>query len=348
MSKTEIINEEPNIPEAVPQSEEDKFFGKTTEINNTIPEGLEVEVIDDVEVVNDTPKEDRVAKKSEDNTPDVDDETVDKEISDYSKRAGDRIAKIKYEYHEERRAKEAASRESEEAIKRLQTLMSENQKLQAMVDQGGEVLNKQAYNNALWAKQNAQESFKKAYEEGNADEMTKAQELLSKATLAEQQASSMAAQVQHEIASKMPVEQPVAPPQQQLDPEMQAWSQKNPWFMGSEPVHKEMTSFAMYVDQSLQAKGIDPASKATEYYQEVDVAMRQQFPTFFGVQPSNQPEMAESNTSKRQPSTVVASATRDSGNKKPTQIRLTQTQVKLARQLGISPEQYANQLLREA
>jgi hypothetical protein len=58
--------------------------------------------------------------------------------------------------------------------------------------------------------------------------------------------------------------------------------------------------------------------------------------------------MAESNTSNRQPSTVVASATRDSGNKKPTQIRLTQTQVKLARQLGISPEQYANQLLREA
>ena len=80
--------------------------------------------------------------------------------------------------------------QSEEAIKRLQVLMSENQKLQAMVDQGGQVLNKQAYNNALWAKQNAQEAFKKAYEEGNADEMTKAQELLSKATLAEQQASN--------------------------------------------------------------------------------------------------------------------------------------------------------------
>jgi len=350
MSKTEIINEEPNIPETVPQSEEDKFFGKTTEINNTIPEGLEVEVVDDIEVVNDTPKEDRVAKKAEDNTPDVDDDTVDAEITDYSKRAGDRINKLKYEYHEERRAKEAASRESEEAIKRLQLLMSENQKLQAMVDQGGQVLNKQAYNNALWAKQNAQEAFKKAYEEGNAEEMTKAQELLSKATLAEQQASSMAAQVQNEIASKMPVQQPVVPQQeQQLDPDMQAWSQKNPWFMGSEPVHKEMTSFAMYVDQSLQAKGIDPATKSKEYYQEVDVAMRQQFPTFFGVQPTNETEMSqESETPKRQPSTVVASATRDSGNKKPTQIRLTQTQVRLARQLGISPEQYANQLLREA
>jgi hypothetical protein len=53
-------------------------------------------------------------------------------------------------------------------------------------------------------------------------------------------------------------------------------------------------------------------------------------------------------TSKRQPQTVVASATRDSGNKKPTQIRLTKTQVALARQLGITPEQYANQLLKEA
>ena len=156
MSETEIINEEPNIPETVPQTTEEKFFGKQTEIDSQIPEGLEVEVDDD------TPAEDRRPAKAEDTSPDVDDETVDKEIADYSKRAGERIAKIKYEYHEERRAKEAATRESQEAIKRLQTLMSENQRLQAMVDQGGEVLNKQAHNNALWAKQNAQEAFKKA------------------------------------------------------------------------------------------------------------------------------------------------------------------------------------------
>ncbi len=341
MSETEIINEEPNIPLTVPQSQEDKFFGQTTEINNEIPEGLEVEIIDD------TPEEDRRPKKAEDTTPEVDDEAVDKEISDYSKKAGDRIAKIKYEYHEERRAKEAASRESKEAVARLQTLMSENQKLQTMIDQGGQVLNKQAHNNALWAKQNATEAFKKAYEEGNADEMSKAQELLSKATLAEQQSSSMAQTVQSQIAANMP--QPVPIPQQkQLDPDMQAWAQKNPWFMGSEPVHQEMSSYAMYLDQCLQAKGIDPASKSQEYYSEVDKEMRQKFPTFFGVTSTNETEMFHGETPKRQPSTVVASATRDSGNKKPTQIRLTQTQVKLARQLGISPEQYANQLLRES
>ena len=338
MSETEIINEEPNIPETVPQSTEDKFFGKQTEIDSQIPEGLEVEVVDD------TPQEDRRPAKAEDTSPDVDDETVDKEIADYSKRAGERIAKIKYEYHEERRAKEAASRESAEAVQRLQTLMAENQKLQAMVDQGGQVLNKQAQNNALWAKKNATEQFKKAYEEGNAEEMTKAQELLSKATLAEQQSPNIAATLQQQIAQNLP--QPQMQPAQP-DPDMQVWSQKNPWFMGSEPVHKEMTSYAMYVDQSLQAKGIDPASKSEEYYNEVDNAMRQQFPTFFGATPEVEISQEEE-APKRQPSTVVASATRDSGNKKPTQIRLTQTQVKLARQLGISPEQYANQLLKEA
>ena len=339
MSDTEIINEEPNIPETVPQSTEDKFFGKQTEIDNQIPEGLEVEVIDD------TPEEDRRPAKAEDASPDVDDETVDKEISDYSKRAGERIAKIKYEYHEERRAKEAATRESAEAVQRLQTLMAENQRLQAMVDQGGEVLNKQAHNNALWAKQNAQEAFKKAYEEGNAEEMTKAQELLSKATLAEQQSTNMAATLQQQIAQNLPQPEIQAA---QPDPDMQAWAQKNPWFMGSEPVHKEMTSYAMYVDQSLQAQGIDPASKSQEYYNEVDNAMRKQFPTFFGATSTPEVEVSQEEAPKRQPSTVVASATRDSGNKKPTQIRLTQTQVKLARQLGISPEQYANQLLKEA
>ena len=338
---TEIINEEPNIPETVPQSQEDKFFGKTTEINNDIPEGLEVEVINDI------PEEDRRPKKAEDSTPEVDDEAVDKEIADYSKKAGDRIAKIKYEFHEERRAKEAATRESKEAVKRLQTLMSENQRLQTVVNQGGEVLNKQAYNNALWAKQSAQNEFKKAYEEGDADAMTKAQEMLSKATLAEQQSSSMAQVVQNEIHSQIPPEPPVVQ-EAQPDPDMQVWSQKNPWFMGSEPIHKEMTSYAMYVDQALKTKGIDPATKSEEYYKEVDGAMKQQFPTFFGVSSSNELEIIHDVSPKRQPSTVVASATRDSGNKKPTQIRLTQTQVKLARQLGISPEQYANQLLRES
>jgi len=341
MSKAEIINEEPNFEGVVPQTQEDQFFGKQTEIDNKIPDDLEVTIIDD------TPQEDRRPAKAEDASPEVDDDVVDKEIADYSKRAADRISKIKYEYHEERRAKEAAARESKEAVARLQTMMSENQRLQAMVEQGGEVLNKQAHNNALWAKQNAQAEFKKAYEEGDADAMTKAQEMIARATLAEQQSNNMAQSVQAEVTKNMPVQQP-ATQQQELDPEMKAWSSKNPWFMSTVPEHQEMSSYALTIDQRLRNQGINPEEDSQKYYAEVDKNMRNEYPNFFGVQVDQTAEVvSEAGTTKRQPSTVVASATRDSGNKKPSQVRLTQTQVKLARQLGISPEQYANQLLKE-
>ena len=341
MSKAEIINEEPNFEGVVPQTQEDQFFGKQTEIDNKIPDDLEVTIIDD------TPQEDRRPAKAEDASPEVDDDVVDKEIADYSKRAADRISKIKYEYHEERRAKEAAARESKEAVARLQTMMSENQRLQAMVEQGGEVLNKQAHNNALWAKQNAQAEFKKAYEEGDADAMTKAQEMIARATLAEQQSTNMAENVQAQVTKNMPVQQDVAQ-QQELDPDMKAWSSKNPWFMSTVPEHQEMSSYALTIDQRLRNQGINPEEDSQKYYAEVDKNMRNEYPNFFGVQVDQTAEVvSEAGTTKRQPSTVVASATRDSGNKKPSQVRLTQTQVKLARQLGISPEQYANQLLKE-
>ena len=341
MSKAEIINEEPNFEGVVPQTQEDQFFGKQTEIDNKIPDDLEVTIIDD------TPEEDRRPAKAEDASPEVDDDVVDKEIADYSKRAADRISKIKYEYHEERRAKEAAARESKEAVARLQTMMSENQRLQAMVEQGGEVLNKQAHNNALWAKQNAQAEFKKAYEEGDADAMTKAQEMIARATLAEQQSTNMAENVQAQVTKNMPV-QKQAEQKQELDPEMKEWSSKNPWFMSTVPEHQEMSSYALTIDQRLRNQGINPEEDSQKYYAEVDKNMRNEYPNFFGVQVDQTAEVvSEAGTTKRQPSTVVASATRDSGNKKPSQVRLTQTQVKLARQLGISPEQYANQLLKE-
>jgi len=322
--------------------QEERFFGVKTEINTNPSDEVEIEVIDD------TPQEDRRSPKVETNEVPADDDTIDKEITDYSKRAGDRISKIKYEYHEERRAKEQALRESQEAVKALQNVMSENQKLQTVVDQGGNVLNQQALNNAQWAKYNAQQTFKKAYEEGDADAMSSSQAELAQATLAEQQAGNYAQTMQHNIAAQY-----VEPVQQtnkkELDPDMNKWAQKNPWFMGSEPVHKEMTSYAMYVDQSLQSQGIDPASKSQEYYNQVDNSMRKQFPSFFGVPETNsvETEQVQVPSNKRQVSNPVAPATRNS-SKNPRKIHLTQSQVSIARRLNITPEQYANQLLKES
>ena len=325
--------------ESVPeQTSEDKFFGVANEINTSPTKDIEVEVIDE------RPEEDRRPPKVETTQELVDDDSLDQEIADYSKKAGERINKIKYEFHEERRAKEQALRESQEATRALKTLMSENQKLQSVVTQGGDVLNQQALNNAQWAKYNAQEKFKKAYEEGNAEVMAGAQAELAQATLAEQQAGNYAEQLQTNVVSQY------VEPQQQIekpsDPEMDAWSKKNPWFMGTDPAHKEMTSFAMYVDQSLQANGIDPAKDSQKYYSEIDVKMKQQFPNFFGVtqQPMETEEVEI--TPKRQVTNPVAPATRNS-SKSPRKIHLTQSQVALAKRLNITPEQYANQLLKE-
>ena len=114
--------------------------------------------------------------------------------------------------------------------------------------------------------------------------------------------------------------------------------------MGTDPTHREMTSYAMYLDQTLKQQGVDPSTQAETYYAKIDEEMRSKYPNFFGVTP---PIEIQEETPKRQPQTVVAPTSRDSGTKKPSQVRLTQTQVKIARQLGISPEQYANQLLKE-
>ena len=331
-----------NIELESDHSREDKFFGVQTEINTEKPE-VEVEIIDD------TPEEDRRPPKKETKEEPVDDEALDKEISDYSERAGKRISKIKYEYHEERRAKEAAQRESNEAVNRLKTMMAENERLKAMVDKGGEALNTQALNNAQWAKQNAQAQFKKAYDEGDADEMAKAQEVLAKATLAEQQASNYAESIQQQVVQNMPVPDIT---KQKLDPEMEAWSKDNPWFMdNSNPRHKTMTAFALSIDAELHYEGIKPETDPKKYYSEVDKRMRVKYPDFFGASNTQQEVQVEQpiqveETPKRQPSNVVAPATRSTG-KKPRSIRLTQTQVQVARQLNITPEQYANELLKQ-
>ena len=322
------------------QSQENKFFGVKTEINTSNPE-LEIEVVDD------RPEEDRKAKKETTDEVPVNDETLDQEISDYSKRAGERINKIKYEYHEERRAKEAALRENQEAVHRLKSMMTQNEKLQAMVNQGGEALNKQALNNAQWARHNAQSEFKKAYDEGDAEKMAEAQAMLAKAALAEQQSSGYAASLQQNVTQNLPKEEPI--PEQiprTMDADMQEWSGKNTWFMGTDSAHREMTSYAMTIDQRLKNKGIDPATRSKDYYNAVDQAMQKEYPQFFGVASSEEIVQIEE-TPKRQPANVVAPASRNSG-KKPRSIRLTQSQVAIARKLGITPESYANQLIRES
>ena len=348
--QNEVVNEtietefQPNAEGVLePQSMEDKFFGVKNEVVTDNTEKVEVEIVDD------TPEEDRRPPKKETKEEPVDDETVDKEITEYSKRAGDRINKIKYEFHEERRAKEAAQRIADEATKNLQTVMSENQRLQQLIEEGSKMLNNQAVSNAQFASTAATAEYKKAYEEGDADKMAEAQKKISQAALLEQQAPYYANQYVQQSQVQQPTVQETEVPK--LDAAQVEWQSKNPWFMNNQDTkHRQMTSYAIYVHEGLMRDGVDPATQADKYYSSIDDKMRKEFPDFFGVTPEAPEVETEVVTEeKRQPSNVVAPATRNSGtNKNPRSIRLTQTQVNIARQLGITPEQYAKQILKEA
>lgn len=353
----EVVNKEEEITT-------DSFFGVKHDLvtDSKNSEEVEVEVIEEDSNLPDP--EDVKVKTEESAEPEVKteevvvtDEDLDKEITDYSERAGKRINQLKYEYHEERRAKEASAKEKDEAVRRLKTLMEENQRLQKFVNTGSQALNQQALQNAQWAKYNAQLQLKKAYDDGNTEELAKAQELLSKATLAEQQAGSYANQVaQYAETQPAPAtlqtqgQEQTTEAEKPKDPALEAWSQKNPWFMGTDPAHRDMTAYAMYVDQKLQQRGINPETQSSEYYAEIDKQMRQEFPQFFGVQsePAQVAEQTkvESAPVSKEASTVVAPVSRTTG-KTPRKVQLSAEQVRLARQLGITPEQYANQLLKE-
>ena len=119
------------------------------------------------------------------------------------------------------------------------------------------------------------------------------------------------------------------------DAKTKAWAAQNEWF-GND---SEMTGYAFGVHESLVKQGINPQSQADEYYNRIDKSMRQRFPDKFDEQ---QVEAAPV----RQTGSVVAPAQRSA--KKPRSVQLPSPQGSLAKSLGLTADQYAAQLLKEA
>lgn len=327
-----------NPPEMETQSNEEKFLGVKSSVGIDRESNIEVEVIDD------RPKEDRKPPKKEtsDNS---------EEISDLSENANKRIKKLKYDYHEERRRKEEAERLRDEAVNYAKRAVTENERLSRLVGTGQEELIKQAKQKAEYAKQSAAQNYKKAYEDGDADAIAKAQQVLTEATLASQQAEYLPQQLANQVLQEEQKQQQNVQPQQQQpavpkvpepDPQAVEWQKDNTWFGTDE----EMTNFAYGVHAKLVKENVDPTSK--EYYDRVDQRMREVFPQEFDIEESYQEVAEPEDTRKSQPTppNVVAPATRNNGAR-PNKVKLTATQVSLARKLGITPEQYAAELIKE-
>ena len=315
-------------------STEQKFLGVKSKIGSKPDEVVESENEIDIEIIDDV--EAKPEKKEKVFAEDVKDKPVDEEILNVDKGVQKRIDQLTAKHHEERRQKEQAAKLRDEAIKYAQQIKSENDRLSQLVNDGQQYLGKQAEERAEFAKQAAQQKYKEAYEQGNTEEMVIAQEALTRATMDAASAEQFNARIPEE--EFVPQQQEQFVPQQQVPPRPDdkaiSWQAKNQWF-GNDP---EMTSFAYGVHEKLvREENINPASD--EYYERIDSRMKSVFPDFFG---SEEKEAVSSNSQ----SSVVAPATRNNGAK-PRKIQLTATQVALAKRLGVTPEQYANQLVKD-
>jgi hypothetical protein len=304
------------------QGEEFKFPDEKVEDKKDDAVDFEVEGDSEIEVVDDTPEEDRGRAPMKEPPAEV----TDDELAQYSEGVKKRIQHFSKGYHEERRAKEAALREREEAVRLAQQLMEENKKLQAAQGQSQQVLLEQAKRVVQTELEDAKRKYREAYEAGDADKVVEAQEALTAAKIkAEKVNNFKPAAVQQEKPVVQPASQQVkdsAP----VDPKARAWQQANPWF----GVDDEMTAVALTVHRKLVESGVDPTSD--EYYERINGRVRQLFPDAFS---SEKPVKKSS---------VVAPASRSTAPKK---IVLTQSQVNLAKRLGVPLEVYARQVAED-
>jgi hypothetical protein len=282
-------------------------------------EEIEVEVESEIEVVDDTPEEDRGRKPMTDPPSDVTDEELEK----YSDSVKNRIKHFSKGYHDERRAKEAALREREEAVRIAQALAEENKKLQGSVGQNQAALLEQAKKVVAQEVASAKAKLKEAHESGDTEAFVAAQEQLTKAVNKAERVASFKPPVAKPAQSVVqPAPQPVQTPK--VDSKALAWRESNQWF----GPNRGMTAFALAVHQDLADEGVDLTSD--DYYNRINKAVRERFPEAF--------------TSEKRKSNVVAPATRSTA---PRKIVLTQSQVNLAKRLGITPEQYAREYAKQ-
>ena len=298
---------------------EQRTFRFPDEIEEKVDETPELEIIDDAPVVDQ-------GRKPADEPPK---EFSEDELETYNDSVKKRIKHFTKGYHDERRAKEAAFREKEEALRLAQSVVEENKKLKGSLSQGQTALLEQAKKVVDNEIQAAKNKYKSAYELGDSDALAEAQSELTAVTIkAERLHNFKPAPLQEE---KNEVQTQVTQPQQ-LDRKAEAWKEKNNWF-GSD---RRMTSYALAIHEELtQDERLNPSSD--EYYRRIDSEMRTRFPDAF----ESDTEVDASPPPKK---SIVAPASRSTASKK---IVLTTSQVNIAKRLGVSLEDYARQVAKQ-
>ena len=300
-------------------------FPDEIEPNNVTIEDNEPEV--EIEIVDDTPVQDRGRQPL---NREVEDPT-DEEIESYSDNVKKRIKELTHSKHDERRRADAIAREKEELERLAKQLIEENKSLKKSVNVGQEAFVHSAKEKAEADLAMARRQYKEAQEAFDTDAIIAAQEALTEAKWNLERVKNYRVTPLQE--QEIPVQtQPRQTQTVQPDEKSLRWQAKNQWF-GSDGF-EEVTSFALGLHQKLVNAGTDPRSD--DYYEQIDARVRSKFPEVFG-EPEKKPVDA------RRPSTVVAPASRSTTAGK---VKLTTTQLNLAKKFGLTPQQYAAQVAK--
>lgn len=312
----------------------DDDFKFPDEMENEVPEvEASTEPKVEIEIIDDRPEEDQ--KNAQPLPEEIVKEIDEDDLEKYNAEAKQRLLQMKKLINDERRAKEQALREQQEAIRVAQSLVEETKKLKGRLTEGEKVYVSNAKEGAERQLELARIAYKEAYDSGDSDKVVEAQEKLTEAKFKLHEVQSY--RPQYEESALQTAENEVKIPEQsqqpqRLDSKTQAWLDKNSWY----GVDDDMSFLAMGIHRKLERNGVVTGSD--EYWNAIDTEMRKRFPEKFSGDNTQ-----ETKDSVKKPSTVVAPATRSTSPKK---IRLTQTQLALAKKFKLSPEQYALELTK--
>ena len=310
------------------EMEKEEFhFPDEVEEKEPVVEELEIEIEDD------TPPEDRNRTPAD---PDkvrqleVDVDDLDK----YSKEAKDKLIKMKRVWNDERRRADNADRERQAAIDAAQRLLAENNRIKQMLNSGQEEYKTAKQDSAKAQMRAAKQAYKEAYDAGDSDKLMEAQAELTKAQMDLDKADNFSLPPLQEERFDVQTSQQYQPVQK-TDEKLVNWQSDNPWFGQDE----EMTAAALGLHEKLKRQGVQIGSES--YYATLDKTMRKRFPEEFGDEEVE--AKPKEDAPKAKPATVVAPATRSTA---PKRVRLSQSQVAIAKKLGLTPEQYVRELLK--
>ena len=282
-----------------------------------IEENVEIEV---EEAEAEEKQEEVVAQEAETEQP-----SSDSEHEEYSEGVKKRIDRLTYKMRE-------AERREQAALEYAKNIKEENEKLTKNYSEAGSALVTETSGRIKSQLSEAKRALKLAYEEGDSEAMADAQELVAKLSVESDRLSREEAQWKQsqEAQTETEVETPKQPEQPQqaaapADPRAQKWASENEWFGKDEGM--TFTAFSIH-RKLIEEEGYNPQSE--DYYAEIDSRMRREFPHKFEEEKSGQ----------RKPAQTVAPANRNSKTGRKT-VRLTQSQVAIAKKLGVPLEEYA-------